>query len=161
MSNGSIKEPAKKEPPNRIVLASWRERFLAWLIDFIIITICIDVFIEGIIGIEANIFERGPLDYIVTSLIFFTYWTYFESTMSLSIGKKVMNLRITDNNGNTADRKAIAISSFGKSFLLPIDVILGWIFANYKKQRIFNKISNTIVIKVKPDINSSKSNIVT
>ncbi len=43
-----------------------------------------------------------------------------------------------------------AIESFGKSFLLPIDVILGWIFSNEKRQRIFNKISNTIVIKLKP-----------
>jgi hypothetical protein len=38
----------------------------------------------------------------------------------------------------------------GKAFLLPIDVVLGWIFTNNKRQRIFNRISNTIVIKLRP-----------
>ena len=47
------------------------------------------------------------------------------------------------------DLKSTAIESFGKAFLLPIDVILGLIFTNNKRQRIFNRISNTIVIKLK------------
>jgi len=33
--------------------------------------------------------------------------------------------------------------------LLPIDVILGWIFTNNKRQRVFSRISDTIVIKLK------------
>ena len=42
------------------------------------------------------------------------------------------------------------ISSFGKAFLLPLDVVLGWIFTNENRQRIFNKIGDTIIIKIKP-----------
>jgi hypothetical protein len=34
--------------------------------------------------------------------------------------------------------------------LLSLDVVLGWIFTNNKRQRIFNRISNTIVLKLKP-----------
>jgi hypothetical protein len=45
------------------------------------------------------------------------------------------------------DIKDALIESFGKAFLLPIDVIIGWIFTNDKRQRLFNRISNTIVIK--------------
>ncbi len=41
------------------------------------------------------------------------------------------------------------ISSFGKTFLIPVDVILGWIFTNEKRQRIFNKIGDTLVVKIK------------
>jgi hypothetical protein len=52
-------------------------------------------------------------------------------------------------SGSKIDIKSAAIESFGKSFLLPIDVILGWIFTNNKRQRIFGRISNTIVIKLK------------
>jgi hypothetical protein len=44
-----------------------------------------------------------------------------------------------------------ALSSFGKAFVLPLDLMLGWIFTNQKRQRIFNKISDTIVIKVKQE----------
>jgi hypothetical protein len=50
--------------------------------------------------------------------------------------------------GNTVDLKTAAIESFGKAFLLPLDVLLGWIFTNDKRQRIFNRASNTIVIKL-------------
>jgi hypothetical protein len=53
-------------------------------------------------------------------------------------------------SGKSVDTKSAALESFGKSFLLPIDVILGWLFTNNKRQRIFNKISNTIVIKLRP-----------
>jgi hypothetical protein len=54
-----------------------------------------------------------------------------------------------DLSGNRIDIKGAAIESFGKAFLLPIDVILGWIFTNNKRQRIFGRISDTIVIKFK------------
>jgi len=40
------------------------------------------------------------------------------------------------------------LGSFGKSFLLVIDIILGWIFTDDKRQRIFNRAGNTIVIKI-------------
>ena len=53
-------------------------------------------------------------------------------------------------SGKSIDTKSAALESLGKSFLLPIDVILGWLFTNNRRQRIFNKISKTIVIKLKP-----------
>ena len=54
-----------------------------------------------------------------------------------------------DLSGNKINVKNAAIESLGKAFLLPIDVILGWIFTNNKRQRIFGRISNTIVIKLR------------
>ena len=59
-----------------------------------------------------------------------------------------LNLKTTDLKGEKADVKSIAISSFGKAFLLPIDVIIGRLFTNKNRQRIFNRLSKTIVIKV-------------
>ena len=61
-----------------------------------------------------------------------------------------MKIKSTDLSGKGVEIKSAALESFGKSFLLPLDVILGWLFTNNKRQRIFNKISNTIVIKLKP-----------
>ena len=49
--------------------------------------------------------------------------------------------------GNIADVKSVAIQSFGKAFLLPIDVLLGWIFTNDKRQRLLSRAANTIVIR--------------
>ena len=100
-----------------------------------------------------------PFHYLISSLVFFLYWTYFESTTGQSIGKRVMNLKITSLNGTVAERKKVALAAFGKAFLLPFDVILGWIFTNDKRQRVFNRVSNTIVIKIKAESVSTDSNI--
>ena len=145
--------------PVELRLASWADRFLAWLVDFIIISIVLGI-LFALTAFPFWFFNYGndmtmehknttSLNYILSSLAFFAYWTYFECTSGQSIGKKLMNIKATDLSGNDVNIKSAAIESFGKAFLLPIDVILGLIFTNNKRQRIFNKISNTIVIKLK------------
>jgi uncharacterized RDD family membrane protein YckC len=140
-----------------IVLARWIDRFIAWLIDFIIVSIGLGIlfvvlsFPYWFDNTNMNMAYRsvGPFNYIISSLVFMAYWTYFESTAGQSIGKKLLHLKTTDLDGKNIDVKTAVIESFGKAFLLPLDVILGWIFTNNKRQRIFNRASNTIVIKLK------------
>jgi uncharacterized RDD family membrane protein YckC len=152
----------------RIVLASWIDRFVAWLIDVVIVSIGLSI-LFALISIPfwaavSQSFDNGStymnmasrnlgapwLPYVMSSIVFMAYWTYFESTTSgQSIGKKVMHLRTTDLNGNTLNIRTAAIESFGKAFLLPFDVLLGWIFTNDKSQRIFNRVSDSIVVKVR------------
>jgi uncharacterized RDD family membrane protein YckC len=145
-----------------IIIARWSDRFLAWLIDFIIVSIALAVLFSTIAlpiwffyynnddMAAARAYQSvQPLHYIISSAAFFGYWTYFECTSGQSIGKRVLKIRTVDLSGNRIDVKNAAIESFGKAFLLPIDVILGWIFTNNKRQRIFSRISNTIVIKLK------------
>src|SRR5918994_6652115 len=142
-----------------ITLASWGDRFLAWLVDFILVSIGLAIlfallsipFWFNYYGNMDRVFrDTGPVPYIISSLGFLAYWTYFESTTGQSIGKMLLKIKTTDMNGRKLDTKNAIIEGFGKAFLLPIDVILGWIFTNNKRQRIFNRISNTIVIKLKP-----------
>jgi uncharacterized RDD family membrane protein YckC len=91
----------------------------------------------------------GAVRFAVQSLLFFAYWTYFESSnRGQSIGKKLLKIKTTDLAGNVPDIRNIAIQSFGKAFLLPIDVFFGWIFTNDKKQRLLNRASDTIVIRI-------------
>jgi uncharacterized RDD family membrane protein YckC len=137
-----------------ITLARWSTRFLAWLVDFIIVTVAIEVifaiayaplaFNQGMQGNPG----LGAVRFAVESLLFFAYWTYFESTTGQSIGKKLLKIKTTDLVGNVPNIRDVAIQSFGKAFLLPIDVFFGWIFTNEKRQRLFNKASNTVVIRV-------------
>jgi uncharacterized RDD family membrane protein YckC len=93
-------------------------------------------------------FLSGTLSFLITSVVFFGYWTYFEYTRGQSIGKMVMRIKTTDLYGNKPSLKSVMLESFGKSFLLVIDIILGWIFTDDKRQRIFNRAGNTIVIKI-------------
>jgi uncharacterized RDD family membrane protein YckC len=167
--------------PKEILLARWVDRFIAWIIDFVIVNVAVWIVfglalasqsfldIEQMMVFDGNNgnefffgregpgadwwwwsggFLSGTLSFLITSLVFFGYWTYFEYTRGQSIGKMVMRIKTTDLYGNKPSLKGVMLGSFGKSFLLVIDIILGWIFTDEKRQRIFNRAGNTIVIKI-------------
>lgn len=168
-SPGTPEGGGSDSAPVEIILANWTDRFVAWLIDFIIISIGL-VILFALIAFPFWLMHYGndmtvdyrnirPTHYLLSSLVFFAYWAYFESTSGQSVGKRLLNIKTTDLSGKKVDIKSAVIESFGKSFLLPIDVILGWIFTNNKRQRIFNKISNTLVIKLTPGKEPSPENI--
>ena len=139
---------------SKIVLAKWTDRFLAWLIDFIIVSIISTSIIFASFGtidyeIEGDGFWTESTQYFPTSILFFVYWTVLEYKTGQTIGKKILNLKVTNIDGSNPSLKGIMIGSFGKAFLLPIDVVLGWILTNEKRQRVFNKLGDTLVIKIK------------
>ena len=139
---------------SKIVLAKWTDRFLAWLIDFIIISIISTSIIFASFGtidyeFEEDVFWAESTQYIPTSILFFVYWTVLEYKTGQTIGKKILNLKVTNIYGNNPSLKGVMIGSFGKSFLLPIDIVLGWILTNEKRQRVFNKLGDTLVVKIK------------
>jgi len=142
---------------NNSILAKWTDRFFAWLIDFIIISIIstsIIFAVFGTIGFEGSSFWAENTQYIPTSILFFVYWTVLEYKTGQTIGKKILNIKTIDINGNKPNLKGILISSFGKAFLLPFDVVLGLILTNEKRQRIFNKLGDIVVVKIKDSENS-------
>ncbi len=145
---------ADSDTSSKIIIAKWTDRFLAWLIDFIVVSIISTSVIFASFGtLDYEFTDSGfwaeSMQYIPTSILFFAYWTILEYKTGQTIGKKILNLRVTDIYGNRPGLKGIMIGSFGKSFLLPIDVAFGWLLTNKKRQRIFNKLGNTLVVKVK------------
>ena len=87
--------------------------------------------------------------YVPTSVMFLAYWIILEYKTGQTIGKKMFYLKIVNNLGEKPSLIGVIISSFGKSFILPIDMILGFIITNDKRQRIFNKLGDTLIIKIK------------
>ena len=137
---------------SKIILAKWKDRFFAWLVDFVIISlISSSTFFLSFLYLDYNFenFITNDGMYVPTSVIFFSYWIILEHKTGQTIGKKMFNLKITNSQGEKPSLMGVVISSFGKSFILPIDMILGLIITNEKRQRIFNRIGNTIVIKIK------------
>ena len=139
---------------SKIIIAKWTDRFFAWVIDFIIVSIISTSIIFtsfGTIDYEfgEDDFWAESTQYIPTSILFFVYWTILEYKTGQTIGKKILNLKVVNIDGKKPDLKGIMISSFGKSFLLPIDVILGWFLTNAKRQRVFNKLGDTLIVKIK------------
>ena len=150
----------KSEIHSKIVLAKWTDRFLAWLIDFIIISSISTAIIFVLFGTIYYELDEGGLwaentQYIPTSILFFVYWVILEYKTGQTIGKKILNLKVIGIDGSKADLKGILLGCFGKSFLLPIDVALGWILTNEKRQRIFNKLGDTVIIKIKDSKDTS------
>ena len=157
-------ENAPKQP-SQVTIARWSDRFFAWLIDYIIVFAA--SFAVFFVAIYASNFENlindefayeRTFEWAPISLVFFVYWIIIEYKTGQSIGKIALHLKITNLRGEKADLKSIVISSFGKSFLLPIDLILGWIFTNKKRQRIFNRLGDTIVIKI-DDVENDIENV--
>jgi uncharacterized RDD family membrane protein YckC len=129
---------------NELMLASTGERILAWLIDGILIG-----FVVSIVAFPGMFFPfHTPFIYLsLNSIALFLYWTYTEGTTGQSIGKKVMNIKVTDLDGDSIDISKSMYQAFGKAFLLPLDVIIGLIAYSDKEQRLFNHLSDTIVVK--------------
>ncbi len=142
-----------------ITLGSWEDRFWAWLIDIILVNaltalvvdlvmfwnpeiIFIETFFESNGNFLINIEGIG-----VHGVIMFTYWTILEGYRGQSIGKIVLDLRVTDRVGEKIGFFEAAVESFGKAFLLPLDCLIGWIAMSGENLRLFNRLSNTIVIK--------------
>jgi len=135
-----------------IYLARWSTRFWAFLIDFILFILFLNI-IRGIF----DPFWKLPLLWDYRHLRFFAlgfefiflfaYWTVMEGYQGQSVGKMIMNLKVVNRDGTKINYATAALESLGKAFLLPLDCLIGWLAMPGTKLRVFNRISNTIVIK--------------
>ncbi|MDD4138127.1 MAG: RDD family protein [Methanoregula sp.] len=154
-------QPAPEEPGyipqdrgRTLHLAKWTTRFWAWLIDFCMVILFLNI-VRGIFApvwdIPFYIDYRNwePFEFGFQTLFFFLYWTIIEGFQGRgqSIGKMVMNLKVVNRDGTKIRYGAAAIESFGKAVLLPLDCLIGWLAMPGTKLRMFNRLSNTIVIK--------------
>ena len=139
------------EVGSKLVIAKWTDRFLAWLVDFIVILSVLAAINFAVTqtvfqGYDMAVEEAMSGVYLV---VFFAYWTVLEYSGGQSVGKIMLKLKVLDIDGGRPSFKGVLLSSFGKTVLLPVDAILGLILTNEKRQRIFNKLGDTIVVKIK------------
>ena len=124
-----------------IVLSSWNDRFWAWLIDVLLMSILwhriLTVLKMDALGISGA---------ALLAAILFIYWTVLEGYRGQSLGKMLFNIVVTGPLGESIRFRDAAVESFGKAFLLPFDCLIGWYALRESRQRLFNRISDTIVI---------------
>jgi uncharacterized RDD family membrane protein YckC len=139
-----------------IKLASWGERFVAWLIDAIIVGVVMGIItgVIGLFGVFSGITSFFNIaDWLSTAglngIVIFFYWMFMESSNGQSIGKMAMRIKVTRLDGSHITFPQAAIESIGKAFfpLLVIDCLIGWILYPKQQQRLFNYLSQTIVVK--------------
>ncbi|WP_312909464.1 RDD family protein [Natronosalvus caseinilyticus] len=136
-----------------IHLASWEDRFWAWLIDVLIVGAALSGLGEaiGTLSLVTGGLSFSPSFLGVNGLGIWLYWTALEGYNGQSAGKLVMNIAVTDERGDPIDYPTAALESFGKAFLLPLDALIGWIAMEGEYVRLFNRLSSTIVVEAPDD----------
>ncbi|WP_049902361.1 RDD family protein [Halococcus agarilyticus] len=132
----------------KLHLASWDDRFVAWLIDLLLVGAVVSTF-----GGVGDLFTLATDAFFVSipflganGVGFWLYWTALEGYRGQSAGKMVMDIAVTDERGGEIGYPAAAIESFGKAFVLPLDVLIGWLAMEEEYVRLFNRLSSTIVV---------------
>ena len=126
-----------------VELATWTQRFIALIIDGIILAIIVAFFrFPGDAKPFGMSFRLG-----VDNILGFLYFMSMDHYYGMSVGKKVMNLRVTKEDGAALDLMDAAIEAFGKVFLLPIDFLIGFFMFRDMNQRLFNHLSDTVVVR--------------
>ncbi len=129
---------------SELELASIGERFLAFIIDSVLVG-----FVVGVVFWPGYLISPNVpfLDLGFRNMALFLYWTYTEGTMGQSLGKKIMKIKVTDLQGEPIDMSRSLYQAIGKAFLLPLDAIVGLMMYQDKEQRLFNHLSETIVVR--------------
>lgn len=129
---------------NELELAGFGERFIAYIIDAMIVGFVVGIFVWPMYwgGHHMPFLDLG-----VNNIALFLYWTYMEGTTGQSLGKKIMKIKVTDLEGEPIDISQSMYQALGKAFLMPLDVIIGVLMYQDKEQRLFNYLSKTIVVR--------------
>lgn len=93
----------------------------------------------------------------IPTLALFAYHAVMEYKSGQTIGKRLMNIKTVNLYGSKINLKESLLNSFGKVFLLPVDFVVGLVISRKKKQRLFNKLSNTMVLKLEKTKNKNES----
>jgi uncharacterized RDD family membrane protein YckC len=138
-----------------LILAFWGERFVAWLIDVVLIGIVFLIIglFTFLSGLTFSPIPGWPdwipfFNFNLNGIFVFVYWMLMEGSNGQSFGKMLMRIRVVHMDGTSVNMGNAAIESIGKAFLLPLDCIIGWILYPKSRQRLFNYISRTIVVKM-------------
>lgn len=126
-----------------IDLATWGQRIIALILDGILLSIILGFLRLPGYYVHSNI----PISLGVNNILEFLYFMFMDYYWGQSLGKMIMNLRVTKYGGMPLTITDAAIEAFGKAFLLPIDFIIGVILYKDNNQRLFNYLSDTVVIQ--------------
>ena len=127
---------------DELVLASWSDRFWAWLIDVLLVGLVWHRMVV-VLGVD----QFNPDAMLILSGLIFVYWTALEGYRGQSLGKMLLNIVVVGPYGEAIGFRDSALQSFGKAFLLPVDCLIGLLAYRGKRQRLFNKLSDTVVKK--------------
>lgn len=139
----------------------WKKRLAALVIDAVFVTIIVWIIGAIIYPLIAVTNIYGILNYwfILTAIIILGYFTYLESNYGLTLGKNLLKLKVTADEGQITYKKAL-IRNLSKILWLPLIVdIIAVHFTDSSKLRYLDVVADTDVQSLetedKKKINSS------
>jgi uncharacterized RDD family membrane protein YckC len=123
-----------------VVYGDFWDRFLAALLDGVILTICnIPIIL---------IFPEGSGN-VISLILGWLYYTLQESgSLQATVGKKAMGLKVVDMNGQRISFGRATGRYFGK-IISAIILFIGYLMMIWddKKQTLHDKMANTLIVK--------------
>jgi len=139
---------------------SWGRRFMALVIDAVIITLFSWILVALIYPVVAltNSFQVLGFWLLLLAFIIIVYFTYFEGKYGVTPGKNLMKLKVKSLNGDMSYRKAF-IRNLSKILWLPliVDLLVGFIFESPRK-RYLDRLAKTEVVKFE-EVEKSKQRL--
>jgi DNA-binding transcriptional ArsR family regulator len=127
-----------------------RRRATAFLVDF---GLLFGVFL-ALPGVLLLLTSGGPFFQYVNVILFlillWVYLTLLEGFAGQSLGERAMGLRVVTVDGKKLSYDHAAVRNFGKVFLLPLDLYLGFRLHDKRFPRYFEKFSGTTMIDLRP-----------
>jgi len=128
----------------------WLRRLIAFAIDSVLMWIVvwiIDIFVvlpSLLLGVP---FIFTSLDFL-QGILLFLYAAILEATWGATLGKQIMNLRVTTKDGKRATVDRILIRDVSKihPLLLLIDTVVGMASAGDPNQKISDRFAGTTVV---------------
>jgi uncharacterized RDD family membrane protein YckC len=123
----------------------WAKRAIAILIDSIIVGIATTIL--GFLTDVSGIFNWISLPFVM-GLIYVLYFTVTESIYGYTIGKKIINLKVTRINGKNPSLRNAFIRNITKIhfLILLLDTLAGFFTSKDNHQRYIDQIANTTVV---------------
>jgi len=131
-------------------VATLRKRALAFLIDFgIIFALFVALPNTFYLLTEGSAF-RFDINILLLSLfVMWIYFTLLEGFAGQSLGKRIVGLMVVRVDGKKPFYDHAAVRNFGKVFLLPFDLIIGFRLKDERFIRYFDKFAGTTVIDLR------------
>lgn len=126
-------------------------RLLASCIDWFLI-ICMVLFIELVFAslnnLEAEVSKLLVSNIIILPVVKFVYHLILETRLQATVGKRLINIKVTNLNGLKPDFSQILIRNLSK-IASTLILFIGYLycFLNKKHQCIHDVFANTLVIK--------------
>lgn len=137
---------------HKIAYASFQKRSAAYLIDASImlsvsLLFALPDLISPFLGDKSSTLNLSVVPFMTLGLLF-VYSTLLEGFVGQTLGKRVVGLKVVRVDGKALRYEHSAVRNFGKTFLLPLDILLG--LKHEKYLRYFDKFAGTNVIDLRP-----------